>query len=201
MVTEIGTFFQYFYLAIPDTYRSLINVIGLAIIITIYSLLTWKFYKLIAHKDILKLDLSKYNQSEHPFLSRFFGIILYILEYIIILPFIIFVWFAVLALVIFFITKEASLITTLQVTAAIVAAIRILSYYRQEIAEEIAKLLPLAVLIVVITEGNFNLFDRILSVWNEIPPFASTILIYFGFIAVIELFMRFLEIIIGSDRD
>lgn len=201
MIAEIGVFLQGLYTTIPEGYRSLISVVGLAIIITVYSLLTWKFYKLLAHKDILKLNLSRYNQSEHPFLSRFFGLILYIIEYIVILPFIVFVWFAVLALVIFLISKDASLTTTLHLTAAVVAAIRMLAYHKEEIAEEIAKLLPLAVLIVAITEGNISILERITSAITEIPTFVNAIVIYFVFIAAVELLMRLLELLLGSEDD
>lgn len=201
MVTQINSFFELFYLAIPENYRPLVNVVGLAIIITIYALLTWRFYRLLAHKDILKLDLSKYNQSEHPFISKFFGALLYILEYIIILPFIVFVWFSVLAFIIFIITQKTSLATTLQFTAAIIASIRILSYHKKEIAEDLAKLLPLAVLVVAVTENGLNIFERITTFITEGPLLVSSIVMYFVFIAALELLMRLLEMVLGSDED
>lgn len=201
MVTEIGSFIELLYLAIPEGYRPLVNVIGLAILLTVYALVTRRFYKLLAHKDILKLDLSKYNQSEHPVISKFFGALLYIIEYIIILPFIVFIWFSVLAFIIFIITQQTSLSTTLQFTAAIVAAIRILSYHKKEIAEELAKLLPLAVLVVAVTENELKIIERATTLLTEGPALASSIFMYFAFIAALELLMRLLEMVVGSDEN
>ncbi len=195
----ITPFLQDVYYTIPETYRSIVSVLGLAILITAYAILTWKFYKLLAHKDILKLNLFKYHQSEHPIASKLFGLLLYIIEYIIILPFVVFIWFTVLALIIFFIRDSSTPTITLQFAAAIIAAIRILAYHKEEIAEEIAKLLPLAILVVAVSEGEMPVIERIISAASKFPEFMSSIVVYFLFIAGLEFLMRIIEIMTGSN--
>ena len=63
-----------------------LNVLLFAVILAVVSLFIWKFYRSTSKMNLIELNLSKYNQSEHPLAGKFFALILYLLEYIIIMP-------------------------------------------------------------------------------------------------------------------
>ena len=193
MIADISLILNSIIGAIPLEYRAVVNVMILAIIITLYALFIWKVYRIIAHKDILKLNLARYNQSEHPFFSKFFAFILYLIEYIIILPFFIFFWFAVFALIIFVMLEESSVSTALNLAAAVIVAIRILAYHRKELAEELAKLFPLTVLVVFVTRAEITPLGSLVDAIVQLPQFLGSIAYYFLLIAAFELLMRILD--------
>ncbi len=193
MIADISLILNSLIGAIPPEYRAIVNVIVLAVIITLYALFIWKVYRIIAHKDILKLNLARYNQSEHPFFSKFFAFILYLIEYIIILPFFIFFWFAVFALIIFVMLEESSVSTALNLAAAVIVAVRILAYHRKELAEELAKLFPLTVLVVFVTRAEITPLGSLVDAIVQLPQFLGSIAYYFLLIAAFELLMRILD--------
>jgi len=63
----------------------------------IYSVFIFNFYRFLAKIDVFDLNLSKHNTTEPSVLSNVFAILLYGLEYLILLPAFIFFWFVTLA--------------------------------------------------------------------------------------------------------
>ncbi len=182
---------------IPSNYSNLVNILVFSILISLYAIFTWNFYRNLSKKDLIGLDLAKYNKSNHPLISKIFACIFYILEYIILLPILIFFWFAVLALIIMIMSEGHSTQQVLTVTAAIVAAIRITSYYQEELSRDIAKLFPLTVLAISLLTPDFFSLDRILSFLNEIPTFFGSIIYFFVLIITIELILRIIDLAVG----
>ncbi|MCX6749661.1 MAG: hypothetical protein NTW17_02870 [Candidatus Pacearchaeota archaeon] len=185
---------------IPPFYQSFINLFFLAVLIMIYAIFIWKFHIFISHKNIFKLNLSKlgkYDKAERPFLAKITAAGLYLLEYIIIIPILVFFWFSVFALFMMLVL-ELELSVILFVSAAIVAAIRMTSYipkYGESTSRELAKLLPFNLMaFALITPGFFNA-ERILSNFNEIGGFSSSVLNYLLFIIILETLLRFFEFI------
>ena len=157
---------------------ALVNVFIFSLFVSGYAIFTWKFYKFLARKDILKLNLSQYNPSDHPVLRKTLAACLYLIEYAVILPFVIFFWFAILSFMILLISEGSGALHVLYISAAIVTSIRILSYYEEELAVEIAKLLPLTVLAIFVAgAGSFSV-PTLLESLLEIPQFATSILYF-----------------------
>src|SRR3989344_3312482 len=188
---------------IPPQYLPLLAAFFAAILIALYSILTWKFYKFIARQDILSLNLSRYNQSEHPILSKLFAMILYLIEYIIILPLVIFVWFSVFTIMLLILSENLDINQILLITAAIVGAIRILAYYEESLAEEIAKQTPLTLLIILISQSGFSSANKVVSNIIQIPSLISQISSFFILIMLLELVLRILNLIAtsGNSKD
>jgi hypothetical protein len=78
---------------------------------------------------------------------------LYSVAYIVLFPVITFVWFIVLAFFVFLISKDMPFEIALFVSMAIIAVVRILSYYRETAASEIAKMIPYAILSLLLTSA------------------------------------------------
>ncbi len=190
-------------LNLPANYLSLIKVFFSALVIAIYAIFIWKFYIFLSRKDIIKLNLSKYNYSEHPVTSRFFAIALYIIEYIIILPFVILFWFAVLTSIFFVLGGEADLERTIVMVAAVVAAIRIVAYYKEGLAQELAKLLPLTLLGIFLIDQKFSSAQQMIQNILQIPDLALQIGYFFILIAALELILRlvYLAVTQGEETD
>jgi hypothetical protein len=106
----------------------------------------WKFSRFMSRRDVLKLNLSNYSRSKHPEARKTFAVFLYLIEYIIILPFVIFIWFIGLTAIILLASQDQAVIQVLTLAAAIVACIRIVSYYDEDLSRDIAKLFPLTLL-------------------------------------------------------
>src|SRR3989339_73649 len=82
-----------------------INLFLLVLLIVIYSIFIWKFYRFISTKNLIELNLSQYNRSEHPVFTKLIAGTLYFVEYIVILPFLIFFWFITFAIFLIFLTE------------------------------------------------------------------------------------------------
>ena len=102
MVFEIVVgFFQGLINSIPERYK-LISILFLyTIFIVIYSVFIWKFYKFMAERDIIKLNLKQYGSSNHAELEKFYEVLLSTLEYLIILPFLVLFWFVIFSIFFF----------------------------------------------------------------------------------------------------
>jgi len=184
-------------------FQSFFNFFFLAVLIFIYATLVWKLHNFISKKNILNLDLSKYNTSEHPTLAKIIAGALYFLEYIIILPFLIFFWFSVFGISLTIFT-DLPIGTILVVSTVTVAAIRITSYSNENVAKELAKLLPLNLLAISLLVPGFFEFERILNNINQIPSFLSQIFYYLGFIMALEVILRlfyFIFSMFGSESE
>ena len=181
-------------------FGALINVFIFAILIAIYAVFTWKFYRYLSKKDLISLNLQKYNTSTHPFARKFFAAVFYLIEYMIILPFLIFFWFAVLALIILVLSAELTAIQVIIVSAAIVTAIRMLSYYEEELAKDLAKIFPFTILAIFIINPSFFSLERVLSNLSEIPGFFGSILLFLLLIIAVEFLLRILDIIVNLFR-
>lgn len=196
-MADILTFYQSSVSVLPSWAQSFLNLFFLALLVLVYSIFIWKFYRFVAKKNLIELNLNKYNKSEHPFFSKVIAGLFYFLEYIIILPFLIFFWFSVFTIFLVVLTQNLEIGTILIISATIIAAVRMCAYYKEDLAKEIAKMLPFMLLAVsFLTPGFFN-FERILSHLNILGDFFDNIVIYLSFIIVLEILLRFFDFILA----
>lgn len=192
---DLFNFYQETFANLPSYFGSFFNFLVLVLLIVIYSIFIWKFYKFIAKKNILGLDLNKYNQSNNPSLTKLVAGLFFFIEYILVLPFLIFFWFAVFALFFIFLTKELEVHTLLMISATIVAAIRMTSYYKEDLSRDIAKLLPFTLLSVSILSPGFFNVERVFTQLSQVPGFFNNIFYYLIFIIMLEIVLRFFDFI------
>ncbi len=124
----------------------LLFVIGIAI----YSLFVWYFYRFISKRDFLPKSFYPVSVGD---MVKPKSLALYGASYIVIFPAITFVWFIVLAFFVFLISKDMPFEIALFVSMSIIAVVRILSYYREVAASEIAKMIPYAILSLLLTSA------------------------------------------------
>jgi membrane protein implicated in regulation of membrane protease activity len=182
----------------PTYVQGFINIFLLVILIVVYSVLVWKFYRFIGKKNLIELNLNQYNQAKHPFFIKFLAGFLYLVEYIIILPFIVFIWFAGFASFLILLSNDLEIQTILFLSVTIISAIRMTSYIPkngEEISKEIAKILPYTLLAVFVLNPSFFDFSRVLDHFGQLPTLFNNILLYVSFIFGLELILRIFDLI------
>jgi len=184
-----------FLLLLPAWAQTFINLFLLVLLVVIYAVFVWKFYRFVSKKNIIELNLGKYSKAEHPVLAKLVAGGLYFIEYIIILPFLIFFWFAIFTLFLIFLTENLEVSTLLLISAVIIAAIRMTSYYSEDLSKEIAKLLPFMLLAISLLSPNFFNLERIFTHFNALPQFFGNIAYYLIFIIGLEIILRFFDFI------
>jgi len=171
-----------------------LDVFVLSIVLAIVSLFIWKFYRSTSKRSLIKLDLQRYNYTNHPFGNKVFAMILYLLEYVIIAPLLLTLWFAGLAVILLLIGQDQNTSDLLLIAAIVIGAIRILAYFKGEIAKDLAKLFPFialsAFLLSVADPGavGSGIFTKI----GEIPAFLTNgvIFSYLLVVFLIEIVLR-----------
>ena len=158
--------------------------------IVIYSIFVFKFYHFIARKDVFKLDLQQYSNDFIGFIKKIFGSFLFILEYLILLPVIIFFWFAVIAFMLSLLSRTESGNTVMLISMAMVAATRELAFYNEELTVETAKILPFGLLGAFLLDiGSFSLEQAKITLM-QFPSYWREGIYYLGFCMLLELFLR-----------
>ncbi len=132
--------------SISEAYTILKPLILFIIGMVIYSIFVFKFYRFIARKEIFKLNLQQYNIESFAWLKKFLNVILYVVEYILLFPFITFFWFIVFSVLLSFLTREQTVQNILLVSITLVSSIRVSAYYNEDLSKDLAKMLPFALL-------------------------------------------------------
>ena len=161
-----------------------------SIAMVIYAIFVFKFYRFIAKKDIFELNLNKYNHASNPGLAKFLRTVFYFIEYIILFPIFSFFWFLMLAIFLAFLTTNQATEQILLISMALVVSVRITAYYREELSNDLAKLLPFGLLAVFL--ANISGLQLITSFFlvAKMPALWTTIVYYLLFAIVLELTLR-----------
>jgi hypothetical protein len=187
-------YFQQVYNFIGPAYFSLaIFTVGLFI----YTLFVWKFYRGISKRDLFKIDLEKYSfpGTKWRRVKMAWSGFLYVLKYLIIFPLYVSFWFGLLSLFLFVLAKEVAIEQIVFTSVLVISTIRLTSYYKHELAADLAKLLPFALLAIVFTDPNFLSTDVLYLRLLEVPMIIPVILEYFVFMLVFEWILRFFYLV------
>ncbi|MBT4165873.1 hypothetical protein HOE04_02435 [archaeon] len=185
----ISNYIQSIFDSVPEDYKVLISLLLYTIFIALYAIFIWKFYKFLASKEIIQLNLKQYNYSNHPGLEKFFAIGLYTVEYLVILPFLVLFWFAILSLFLLLLSEQGAE-QVLLVSAAIIASTRITAYVSEDLSKDLAKILPFTVLATFILGENFFDVSNLIAKIVEIPALFNNILMFIVFIFIVEFVLR-----------
>ena len=156
----------------------LLPILYLVVSMAIYSIIIWHFYRYIARRDCFRISTRR-----HP---KIIGFCKYFLAY----PLVAFLFFTFFSVMLLFMTRNYELSGVLSTSFAIVAAIRITSYYSEDLSRDVAKMLPFALLGVVIVDPSyFNVSDLMAKI-STIPEFFSLCVQFILFIIILEWILR-----------
>ncbi len=193
--TTLSEAYNLFISSLPLFFQNFINLLLIVLLVVIFSIFIWKFYRFISTKNIIKLDLNQYNKTEDPFLAKLLVGVFYLFEYIIVMPFLIFFWFSIFTLFLIFLTENSDVNSLLLISAVIVATIRMTSYYKEDLAKDLSKLIPFTLLAVSILNPKFFSVERIFNQFSQLPNFFNEIFIYLIFIIILETVLRFFDFV------
>ena len=164
-----------------------------------YAIFVWHFYRFIARREIIPIDYDKYNPQGKFSPVR---IIAYVISHIILFPLIIFVWFFVYSMFMFILAKDMPIGVVLLIAISVIGAIRVTSYYKEDLSKDVGKLLPFALLGVFLTSSafytetsNFFSLDDLEIKFKEFPQFVSRVIEFIIIVVIIEAILRILFII------
>ena len=161
--------------------------------LTAYAVFVFKFYRFVAARDMFKLDLSKYQESRFRWVRAFLHIILYTGKYIILFPVFAFFWFAVLTLILTFLSKDRAFSDILLLALATVSTIRVTAYYNEDLSRDLAKILPFAVLAIFLIDATFFTVSESLDVLQGTRDYSENILYYLVFLIALEFVLRVIK--------
>jgi hypothetical protein len=144
---------------------------------------------------MFELDLNQYNPSKNPYLEKTLAILIYAFQYLIIFPILIFIWFIVFTIFLILLTNLIEIETLLLISATVITSIRLTSYYRKKLSEDLAKLIPFTLLAVSLLNPDFFSIERIITQFKEVSLTSGGLFIYFIFILVLEIILRFIDLI------
>jgi len=106
-----------------------------------------------------------------------------------------------------FLTENLTVNSLLIISVTIIGAIRMISYipnYGEDLAKDVAKLLPFTLLAVSILNPDFFDIQRIFGNFSQLPGFFDKIMIYLAFIILLEIILRFFDfvfVILGLEEN
>jgi hypothetical protein len=157
---------------------------------TLYALFIFKFYRFLATRDILQLKKEEFYEAYEGFTEKLLRTLFYVLENLILVPIIVFFWFVILVLFILVMAKEMNVASVLLAAAAFVAAVRVIVYYDEGLAQDLAKLVPLTLLAVFLTEFTVFSWNDLIVAVEQIPFILRHLIYYLLIVAPLEFALR-----------
>ena len=178
-------------LSIEDAIELLEPVALYVVGVAVYAVFVFNFYRFVALRDMFAFDVYRFEESRFRAVRSFLHVISYILKYLIVFPLFAFFWFAVLTMMLTFLSRGRDMSDTLLIALATVSAIRFSAYYNEDLARDLAKILPFALLALFLIDVSFFSFGDSLEMLTDVTNHRETIVYYLLFLIALELVLRF----------
>jgi hypothetical protein len=159
----------------PELY---IPIIYLIVSIAIYSIMIWHFYRFIARRDCFKI-----TSSTHPKIMA-------LMKYFLFYPIIGFLFFTGFSTMMLFLTKNYTISAVISTSFGIVVAIRLTAYYSEDLSRDVAKMLPFALLGLVLVDPSYFRFEDIITKITQLPSFYTQVVQFILLIIIVEWSLR-----------
>jgi hypothetical protein len=186
----------------PFIGESYLQLFTFTIGLSIYAIFVWYFYKSLSKRDLFSINLEKYNLPyiKHKTLGKVGSVLAYILKYGIVFPIYVFIWFLILSLFLLVLSEEITVSNILLTSIVVVSTVRVISYFKEDMSSDLAKLMPLALLAIALSNPNFFSSETALTRLSEIPILWSQIVQFLIFSIVLEWILRILHLIKSSTK-
>ena len=164
-----------------------------AVGVAIYSVLIFNLYRFMSKKDIFNLDFSGFEERSHPVFRKTFHLIFYIAKYLLVFPLFAFFWFGVLVVMVAFLSKTQEVLDLLLIAMAVLTAVRVTSYYTEDLSRDIAKMLPFALLGIFLIDLRYFDLSTSTDLLNRVGDEWKSIFYYWMFIILLEFVLRITE--------
>lgn len=157
--------------------------------IVMYSGLVFRFYRLLARRTMISIDVTTDKEGFIGWLSRQNKRLIFIILYVVLTPTLIGFWALVLSAILVILNGDQQLSSVAELAVAVVGAIRITSYFSENLAQDLSKMLPFAVLGVFLADGSLDLSGLDL-LWEEGNDLVITFLTLVISLSILETILR-----------
>ena len=169
-----------------ETYPTLIAIIAIAV----YSGFVFMFYRILAKKDLLTLDLSKYADDFGGKVKKYLRSVLFVIQYVVVVPVLIAFWTLVLAVILTLLSDSSDHARNALIATSVVGAVRILAYWTEELSRDVAKMLPFAVLGVYLVSSTSVQWNEFRELLESLPELAKSFFSSLVLLAILETLLR-----------
>jgi hypothetical protein len=165
--------------------QQFLSILIATILLFLLVFLIWTVYRTLSKRDIFRFNMRLEHAKTKDFL-------VHAAKYFILFPLYIFLGFLIFAFSLFLLIKPTLEQETLILFMAIVlvSTIRIAAYVHEHLAEDLAKAIPLTVLVVLLTSANISSlgipFEEMAHFITQIPGFLK----YLIFTIMLEAVLR-----------
>ena len=184
----------------------LLGPLGLYVLgIAVYGVFVFHFYRFLARKDIFDLDLQKHNHARRPTLRKTVTVVFYTFKSLFLFPLFVFFWFLVMAGLLLLMGKNQSIDNVMLAAMGVVGAIRLCSYYNGALSMDVAKILPFALLGIMLIDNSLIQIPQSTDSFREAALRWDLLVYYLGAVVAMEFLLRIGSGILGilkglSDR-
>jgi hypothetical protein len=176
-------------------YQIIGGIASYVFFIILYCSFFWNFHKPVSKKEISIFNFQKYIDYDNKIIGRLIIVVLFIIEYFIILPVLLLIWFLIFGIFLFMMSKNQEPFKVLLISASAIIAIRIIAYAQEDLSRNIAKILPFTLLAVFILEPSFLSLEEFLTKVSQIPSLINNSFTIILFVFVTEFILRIFYII------
>ena len=162
---------------------------------SVYAIFVFKFYRFLSRRDILQLNLDKHNHARPRLVRKGISFAFYCLKFLIVFPALAFFWFLVLTVLLTMMAKGQGLDGILLVSMAVVGSIRVASYYNEALSTDLAKILPFALLGILLIDSSIVSVAGSMENLNAALARWETMLYYLVAIVFLEFVLRMVSTI------
>ncbi len=173
-------------LIVEESYPTL----GAIIAISIYSVFVFIFYRALAKRDLITLNLNQYSDSLSGRLKGYSRTMIFVLQYIVVVPILITFWTLVLAIILTLLSPDADHSRNALIATSVVGAVRILSYWTEDLSRDVAKMLPFGVLGVFLVGDAQVQISEIEELFNGLNEIATSFVSSLFLITILEITLR-----------
>ena len=179
---------------------SIYDLIGFSIGMVIYGIFVYHFYRFLSKRDMFSFNLenrlsSKKFSSDGEASSAALRVVAFISMNFFIFPFVAFLWFLGYSSIMFLLVHQLPTATIFLVSSALIIAVRISAYYREDLSRDLAKLLPFALLGIFLYNPEFYSLDQIAVRLKVIPSFIYQITAFIVVSMSVEIVLSILYLI------
>ena len=163
-----------------------IFVIGMII----YAVFIFKFYRFIGSRNVFK-PISKNASWGRK--------ILHGLDYIFFYPIIAFFWFLIMSVLLAILSETVAINNLFIAAMATIVTVRVISYYSEDLSRDVAKLVPMALLGLMLLDISKITIQAPITVISQLQNSAHILFYYFLFLVVIEFALRLVYFVRRND--
>ena len=169
-----------------ETYPTLMAIIAIAV----YSGFVFMFYRILAKKALLTLDLSKSADDFGGKVKKYLRSMLFVVQYIVVVPILIAFWTLVLAVILTLLSDSSDHTRNALIATSVVGAVRILAYWTEDLSRDVAKMLPFAVLGVYLVSSTSVQWSEFRELLESLPELAKSFFSSLVLLAILETLLR-----------